>query len=394
MGCRGFSRASLRVLVLFGLLFDASSRQLPNPKAKYFVLDPPVDILASLDVGFQLECREFGHMYSFEIYFPDFVRDNVQSLAASAEEADFVVLPHCTTYLYHLYRYRYGYGETVEDCWEALRLVQVRYLLPLIAWAKQQPAHAVHGGKNFLIVYSMDKGRVDYPMASEATADWRALTTVGNGTAWLNSWQPYVSGREDSGPPNPCAGSVEKLRRFIWYPQDVVLPVPTAFEWTPRSSKRSLADRPRLLFFAGTPNSCLRRFICETFSNSSISDISISGEAMPRSEFQEEMYRSRFCLVPDGFSAISARFYEVMAHGCVPVIISEAFHPPFEGIVDVVRFALFIRPSEVPHVHHILRERGDRLHADLHEHLEAVAPFFNMELPTFWAATLHAIERR
>lgn len=54
-------------------------------------------------------------MYSFEVYFPDFLRDNDYYLADSAEAADYVVLPHCTTYLYHLYRYRYGYGETVEE---------------------------------------------------------------------------------------------------------------------------------------------------------------------------------------------------------------------------------------------------------------------------------------
>ena len=91
---------------------------------------------ANLNVGFPLACKEFGHMYSFEIYFIDFLRNNEHFLVGNASEADFVVLPHCATYVYHLYRYRYGYGDTVEGCWKALHLTQERYLLPLIAWAK------------------------------------------------------------------------------------------------------------------------------------------------------------------------------------------------------------------------------------------------------------------
>ena len=36
--------------------------------------------------------------------------------------------------------------------------------------------------RNFVIVFAMDKGRVDYPIASRATQHWHAITTVGNGT--------------------------------------------------------------------------------------------------------------------------------------------------------------------------------------------------------------------
>jgi hypothetical protein len=331
--------------------------------------------------------------YSFEIFFPDFLRENLEHLAASAEEADYVVLPHCTTYLYHLYRYRYGYGETVAGCWEALRLDQDKYLLPLIRWAKLHPSHQVHGGTNFLIVYSMDKGRVDYPLASAATEHWKALTTVGNGSAWLREHQPYLAESPSYGLENPCEGTVEKLRRFIWRKQDVVLPVPISFHWTERSAKRTLSDRPRLVFFAGTPNSCLRRFICATFANSTDPLVSVS-TALPRRDFVEKMYTSRFCLVPDGFSSISARLYEVMMHGCVPVIVSEAFHPPFEGIIDFRRFALFVRPEEVPIVGVLLRQLGDPVHAAMHEQLLHIFHLLDIEGPAFWTATLHAIENR
>eukprot|EP00927_Polykrikos_kofoidii_P046346 TRINITY_DN40571_c0_g1_i2.p1 TRINITY_DN40571_c0_g1~~TRINITY_DN40571_c0_g1_i2.p1 ORF type:complete len:407 (-),score=44.67 TRINITY_DN40571_c0_g1_i2:96-1316(-) len=356
-------------------------------KSKFFVLEPPEELVAPPAVGFPLQCQEFGHMYSFETYFIDFLRENTGTLAASADEADYVVLPHCATYVYHMYRYRFGYGETVKGCWEAFDLVQERYLLPLIAWAKTLPAHERNDGKNFLIVFSLDKGRVDYPLASAATSSWRALTTVGNGSAWLAAQQPYLL-RHWAGGDDRCVGTVERLRRFVWHSRDVVLPVPTTFSWTDRSSE---SRRPTLLFYAGTPNSCLRRFICESYVNFTDVSVKVVDHAIPRGEFTEAMYRSRFCLVPDGFSAISARLYEVMAHGCVPVIISEAFHPPFERIVDWTRFALFVRPREVPLVHQILGEVSDDHYLALHSNLQGVAPLFDMSGRHFWAAALLAI---
>eukprot|EP00929_Paragymnodinium_shiwhaense_P013319 TRINITY_DN121183_c0_g1_i1.p1 TRINITY_DN121183_c0_g1~~TRINITY_DN121183_c0_g1_i1.p1 ORF type:complete len:402 (-),score=48.42 TRINITY_DN121183_c0_g1_i1:552-1757(-) len=375
--------------VLCGCLFAEARRA---PQSKYYILHPPEEVKAEIDVGFPLTCRDFGHMYSFETYFPEFLEENPHFLADTPEEADWILLPHCVTYVYHMYRYRYGYGDTVEGCWQALELAQTKYLLPLISWAKEHPVHERTNGSNFLIIYSMDKGRVDYPIASNETVNWRALTTVGNGSMWLSETQPFIAPSGLYAQWDRCLGTVEKKRKFIWQAQDVVLPVPMTFEWTERSSMRDNIARPQLMFFAGTPNSCLRRFICESFANATDPDIMVRSHALPREQFEEQMYSSRFCLVPDGFSAISARMYEVMAHGCVPAIISEAFHPPFEGIVDWRRFALFIRPGEVPYAAQILRGISDLHYLSLHGNLEAVSSMFDMTKNDFWATTLYAIE--
>ncbi|CAD7960736.1 unnamed protein product [Amoebophrya sp. A25] len=57
-----------------------------------------------------------------------------------------------------------------------------------------------------------------------------------------------------------------------------------------------------------------------------------------------EMYAlmgdSRFCLVPRGRAAWSVRFFETMWAGCVPVILSDHFETPFEGLFDVSKFAI------------------------------------------------------
>ena len=93
--------------------------------AKFALLEPPPELQRVRGIDF--ECKYFGHMYSFETMYVDFFKMNPW-YRASSEVADFVVVPHCITYIYHLFRYSYGF-DTVEKSWEALRIVQDEYLL-------------------------------------------------------------------------------------------------------------------------------------------------------------------------------------------------------------------------------------------------------------------------
>ena len=103
-----------------------------------------------------------------------------------------------------------------------------------------------------------------------------------------------------------------------------LLEVPTSFSWTERSSG---TDRSLLLFYAASPNSCTRAHIDASFDGYNASDVLVT-RTVPRHLYAEYLYDAKYCFVPDGFSSISARLYEVMLHGCVPVIVSEAFTPP------------------------------------------------------------------
>lgn len=96
----------------------------------------------------------------------------------------------------------------------------------------------------------MDKGRVDYPIASRATQHWHAITTVGNGTSWMRRARPWL--RPEGGGQDPCRGRTStSKRRLIYFEQDVVVPVPTGFEFTRLSEQ--LEDRHLLLFYAASP---------------------------------------------------------------------------------------------------------------------------------------------
>ena len=56
-----------------------------------------------------------------------------------------------------------------------------------------------------------------------------------------------------------------------------------------------------------------------------------------RRHFLDTASRTRnatFCLVPSGYTASSRRFYEALAAGCIPVVISDQFPLPFRDALD------------------------------------------------------------
>ncbi|XP_057456854.1 probable arabinosyltransferase ARAD1 [Lotus japonicus] len=57
---------------------------------------------------------------------------------------------------------------------------------------------------------------------------------------------------------------------------------------------------------------------------------------------QNGMRKSLFCLNPAGDTPSSARLYDAIVSGCIPVIVSDELELPFEGILDYRKIALFV----------------------------------------------------
>ena len=51
--------------------------------------------------------------------------------------------------------------------------------------------------------------------------------------------------------------------------------------------------------------------------------------------------RSIFCLSPAGDTPSSARLFDAIVSGCIPVIISDELELPFEGILDYRKVCMF-----------------------------------------------------
>ncbi|XP_052198688.1 probable arabinosyltransferase ARAD1 [Diospyros lotus] len=61
---------------------------------------------------------------------------------------------------------------------------------------------------------------------------------------------------------------------------------------------------------------------------------------------QDGMRKSVFCLSPAGDTPSSARLFDAIVSGCIPVIVSDELELPFEGILDYRKIALFVSSSD------------------------------------------------
>ncbi|KAG9158088.1 hypothetical protein Leryth_000247, partial [Lithospermum erythrorhizon] len=55
---------------------------------------------------------------------------------------------------------------------------------------------------------------------------------------------------------------------------------------------------------------------------------------------------SIFCLDPAGDTPSSARLFDAIVSGCIPVIVSDELELPFEGILDYRKIALFVSSED------------------------------------------------
>ncbi|CAK9172456.1 unnamed protein product [Ilex paraguariensis] len=70
-----------------------------------------------------------------------------------------------------------------------------------------------------------------------------------------------------------------------------------------------------------------------------------AGEA-GKAAAQSGMRKSIYCPCPAGDTPSSARLFDAIVSGCIPIIISDELELPFEGILDYRKIALFVSSSD------------------------------------------------
>lgn len=111
-----------------------------------------------------------------------------------------------------------------------------------------------------------------------------------------------------------------------------------AWGYFPQADVESqMGPRDLLFSFIGSPShKCRRRLfelrhpdaVIEEVSGFTFYDPSSPDFELRRQRFRSVMSRSRFVLCPRGKGVSSIRLYEAIAHGCVPVIVSDDWVPP------------------------------------------------------------------
>eukprot|EP00933_Yihiella_yeosuensis_P038191 TRINITY_DN32136_c0_g1_i1.p1 TRINITY_DN32136_c0_g1~~TRINITY_DN32136_c0_g1_i1.p1 ORF type:complete len:610 (-),score=112.55 TRINITY_DN32136_c0_g1_i1:20-1849(-) len=232
------------------------------------------------------------------------------------------------------------------------------YLRPVVKWATEHPAHARFKGANFFTVYAMDLGRQDFPAVLASTANWTVGSLTGRSN-WLQEadvWaleESLEAKRRDRCEDETLSTNAGREVRK----QDFVIPIPSRFRIT---ADAKVFDRPRLAFFAGSLNSCSRRWLHSLYGNMDKEEVWIHDKILAEKEYRAAMHASKYCLILRGSSHTNnVRLYDVIAHGCIPVIISDDFQPPLEEDLVWHDTAIFLRTAELPKLLGLLRAIPD-----------------------------------
>ncbi|PUZ54294.1 hypothetical protein GQ55_5G119400 [Panicum hallii var. hallii] len=138
----------------------------------------------------------------------------------------------------------------------------------------------------------------------------------------------------------------------VYLEKDVILPyVPNVDHCDSKCVSETQSKRSILLFFRGrlkrNAGGKIRSKLVEELK--SAEDIVIeegSAGAQGKAAAQDGMRKSLFCLSPAGDTPSSARLFDAIVSGCIPVIISDELELPFEGILDYREIALFVSSSD------------------------------------------------
>ncbi|XVF56578.1 hypothetical protein PTKIN_Ptkin06aG0132400 [Pterospermum kingtungense] len=134
--------------------------------------------------------------------------------------------------------------------------------------------------------------------------------------------------------------------------KDLILPyVPNVDLCDVKCLSESESKRTTLLFFRGrlkrnAGGKIRAKLVAElTGSTDIVIEEGTAGEG-GKAAAQKGMRRSIFCLSPAGDTPSSARLFDAIVSGCIPVIISDELELPFEGILDYRKIAIFVSSTD------------------------------------------------
>ncbi|KAL0919232.1 hypothetical protein M5K25_011314 [Dendrobium thyrsiflorum] len=134
--------------------------------------------------------------------------------------------------------------------------------------------------------------------------------------------------------------------------KDLILPyVPNVDLCDAQCLRDTHSNRSTLLFFRGrlkrNAGGKVRSKLVEILLDTEgvIIEEGISGIA-GKEAAQNGMRKSLFCLSPAGDTPSSARLFDAIVSGCIPVIVSDELEPPFEGLINYRKIVMFVSSSD------------------------------------------------
>ncbi|VVA96283.1 unnamed protein product [Arabis nemorensis] len=134
--------------------------------------------------------------------------------------------------------------------------------------------------------------------------------------------------------------------------KDLILPyVPNVDLCDAKCLSENSSKRTTLLFFRGRLKRNAGGKVRAKLGSelSSVKDVSITeGTAGDEGKLaaQNGMRRSLFCLCPAGDTPSSARLFDAIVSGCIPVVVSDELEFPFEGLLDYRKIAVIVSSGD------------------------------------------------
>nr|XP_027188185.1 probable glycosyltransferase At5g03795 isoform X2 [Cicer arietinum] len=163
----------------------------------------------------------------------------------------------------------------------------------------------------------------------------------------------------------------------------------------PSPSKRSV-----LAFFAGGLHGPIRPILLDHWENKD-EDIQVHKYLPKGVSYYDMLRKSKFCLCPSGYEVASPRVVEAIYTGCVPVLISDHYVPPFSDVLNWKSFSVEVSVDDIPNLKKILLSisprqyiRMQRRVGQVRRHFEVHSPpkrfdVFHMILHSIWLRRLN-----
>ncbi|KOM32989.1 hypothetical protein LR48_Vigan01g254500 [Vigna angularis] len=149
-------------------------------------------------------------------------------------------------------------------------------------------------------------------------------------------------------------------------------------------------DRSILAFFAGKEHGDIRTILLNYWKGKD-NEVQVY-ESLPKGvDYFKLMGKSKFCLCPSGFEVASPRVVEALTAGCVPVLISSNYSPPFSDVLNWSQFSLEIPVEKIPEIKTILQRVSRNRYLKLHMNVMRVRRHFMIYRPAKPFDMMHMI---